>query len=196
MKLIVGLGNPGPEYEYTRHNIGFMVADRLANELVQGPVNWQRDDKKNVLTIKSGDILLAKPITFMNKSGFAVKALVDYYKLAPDDVWVIHDDMDLPLGKIRIRRGGSSAGHNGVTSIIQQLKTDDFLRFRMGIGRGKESTGKQTDKNLHHRSVISFVLSRFRRGEIGELRKLVKYGSEAVNLTLTQGIERAMNRFN
>lgn len=196
MRLIVGLGNPGPEYESTRHNIGFMIVDHLANEIVDGPVAWQRDDKKNVLTIRSGDVLLVKPLTFMNKSGFAVKSLVDYYKLSPDEVWVIHDDIDLPLGKIRIRRGGSSAGHNGVSSIIEQLKTDDFLRFRMGTGRGKESTGKQMDKNLHHRSVISFVLSRFRRGEIGELRKLVKYGTEAVHLTLTEGIERAMNRFN
>ena len=196
MILIVGLGNPGAEYESTRHNIGFMVIDHLANELTKDPVHWDRDDKKNVMTTKIGDLLLVKPLTFMNKSGFAVKALVDYYKLTPQDVWVIHDDIDLPLGKIRIRQGGSSAGHNGVTSIIEQLKTDDFLRFRMGIGRGKESTGKQTDKNLHHRSVISFVLSRFRQGEIGELRKLVKYGAEAVNITITEGIARAMNRFN
>ncbi len=196
MKLIVGLGNPGPQYESTRHNIGFMVVDHLANELTKEPVHWDQDNKKNVLTTKIGDLLLVKPLTFMNKSGYAVKALVDYYKLTPGDVWVIHDDIDLPLGKIRIRRGGSSAGHNGVSSIIEQLATDDFVRFRMGIGRGKESTGKQTDKNLHHRSVISFVLSHFRRGEIGELRKLVKWGTEAIRITLDEGIDRAMQRFN
>lgn len=197
MKLIVGLGNPGPEYSQTRHNIGFMVVDQLARDMIEGPISWVTDSKKNIATIKSGDILFVKPMTFMNKSGFAVKALVDFYKLNPkEDVWVVHDDIDLPIGKIRIRQGGSSAGHNGVASIIEQLKTDDFLRFRMGIGRGKESTGKQADKNMHHRFVISFVLSHFRRGEIGDLRKLVKYGADAVNIALTEGIARAMNRFN
>lgn len=196
MKLIVGLGNPEPQHQDTRHNIGFMVVDHLANELTKEPVRWDRDEKKNVLMTKIGDILLVKPQTFMNKSGYAVKVLIDYYRLTPQHIWVIHDDIDLPLGKIRIRQGGSSAGHNGVSSIIEQVKTDDFLRFRMGIGRGKESTGRQTDKNLHHRSVISFVLSHFRRGEIGELRKLIKYGAQAIEIALTDGIDRAMNRFN
>ncbi len=196
MKLIVGLGNPGPEYEFTRHNIGFMVVDRLSHELGTESVHWEKDDKKNVLTTKISEVLLVKPLTFMNKSGFAVRALMDFYKLTPSDIWVIHDDIDLPLGKIRIRAGGASAGHNGVESIIQQLKTDAFLRFRMGIGRGKESTGKQTDKNLHHRSVINFVLSRFRQHEAGELRHLVKRGTEAVRISLDEGFDKAMQRFN
>lgn len=196
MKFIVGLGNPGPEYENTRHNIGFMVVDKLARELGAQVPNWERDDKKNVLTARIGGVLLVKPLTFMNKSGFAIRALMDFYKAAASDVWVIHDDIDLPLGKIRIRASGASAGHNGVASIIEQLKTDKFVRFRLGIGRGKESTGRQTDKNLHHRSVISFVLSRFRTGEAGELKHLVKHGAEAVRITLTQGLDRAMNRFN
>lgn len=196
MKLIVGLGNPGGTYEHTRHNIGFMVVDRLSRELGEGAAAWETDTKKNVMTAKISDILLAKPLTFMNKSGFAVKALVDFYKLTPADVWVVHDDIDLPLGKIRIRGSGASGGHNGVDSILQQLKSDAFVRFRLGIGRGKESTGRQTDKNLHHRSVIAFVLSRFRQGEAGEFRKLVKHGSEAVRIALTQGIDKAMNRFN
>ncbi|MBI2405168.1 aminoacyl-tRNA hydrolase [Candidatus Gottesmanbacteria bacterium] len=196
MKLIVGLGNPGSEYASTRHNIGFMVVDRLANELSNGLVRWDRDDKKNVLTTRIGDVLLVKPQTFMNKSGYAVKTLIDYVKATPQDLWVIHDDIDLPLGKIRIRRGGGSAGHNGVSSIIEQVKTDDFLRFRMGIGRGKESTGRQMDKKLHHRWVIAFVLSHFRQREAGELRKLIKYGAQAVEIALTNGVDRAMNRFN
>lgn len=184
MKLIVGLGNPGKEYESTRHNIGFMVLDRLSHELGTGAVVWQTDTKKNVMTAKIGDVLLVKPLTFMNKSGFAVKALVDFYKLESSDVWVAHDDIDLPLGKIRIRQKGGTAGHNGVDSILQQLKNDAFVRFRLGIGRGKD------------RSIISFVLSRFHQGEAGEFRKLVKHGTDAVRIALIDGIDKAMNRFN
>ena len=196
MKLIVGLGNPGSQYENTRHNIGFMVIDRLSQELgVNVPV-WDKDEKRNVLTCRMGDVILAKPQTFMNASGFAVKALSDFYQIAPDDVWVIHDDIDLPLGKIRMRVGGASAGHHGVDSIINHLKTDKFVRFRLGIGRGKESTGRYTDKNLHRSAVINFVVSRFRQSEAGEFKHLVKHGVEAVRISLEKGLERAMNRFN
>ena len=185
MKLIVGLGNPGQEYKDTRHNIGFMVADKLEKEFAKGiPPVWQKDEKKNVLTAKIGEVLLVKPQTFMNKSGFAVRALMDFYKLTPVDVWVIHDDIDLPLGKIKIREKGSSAGHNGVESIIKELGTDAFVRFRLGIGKGVD------------RPVISFVLSRFRQSEAGSLKHLVKHGTEAVQMALLKGLDRAMNRFN
>lgn len=187
MKLIVGLGNPGGEYESTRHNIGFMVVDKLVGELAKGaPPAWQRDEKKNVLMVKIGDVICIKPQTFMNKSGFAVKAIVDFYKLTPASVWVVHDDMDLPLGKIKIRQSGSSAGHNGVDSIIREFKTNEFVRFRLGIGRGKES-GK---------SVIAFVLSRFRQSEAGSMKHLIKHGVDALFLALTKDIARAMNRYN
>lgn len=187
MKLIVGLGNPGIEYESTRHNIGFMVIDKLEKELARGvPPAWAKDDKKNVQTVRFGEILLVKPQTFMNKSGFAVKALVNFYKLAPADVWVIHDDIDLPLGKIKIREKGSSAGHNGVESIIRELGTNEFVRFRLGIGRAGEGRG----------SVISFVLSRFRQNEAGTFKHLIKHGAEAVQMAIDKGIDQAMNRFN
>lgn len=197
MKLIVGLGNPGFEYRDTRHNIGFMVVDKLEKELGAGvPPTWQKDEKKNVLTARIGEVLLVKPQTFMNKSGFAVKALVDFYKLTPADVWVIHDDIDLPLGKIKIREKGGSAGHNGVTSIIEQLKTDAFVRFRLGIGKGVDTTGASENKNMHHRSVISFVLSRFRQSEAGSFKHLIKHGTQAVQTALLKGLDVAMNRFN
>ncbi len=197
MKFIVGLGNPGAEYQDTRHNIGFMVLDKLQKELVQGvPSPWQKDEKKNVLTAKIGDLILVKPQTFMNKSGFAVRALLDFYKLTPENIWVIHDDIDLPLGKIKIREKGGSAGHNGVISIIEQVGTDAFVRFRLGIGRGVDTPKKGENRNLHHRSVISFVLSRFRQSEAGELKHLVKHGTEAVQMALDKGIDKAMNRFN
>lgn len=196
MKLIVGLGNPGREYESTRHNIGFMVVDKLARELgTEAPV-WQGDAKKNVLTARIGGVVLVKPLTFMNKSGFAVRAVMDFYKLTPADVWVIHDDIDLPLGKIKIREKGSSAGHNGVESIIRELGTDAFVRFRLGIGKGVDTTGPSENKNMHHRSVISFVLSRFRQSEAGTLKHLVKHGAAAVQMAILKGLDRAMNRFN
>jgi len=194
MKLIIGLGNPGREYIDTRHNIGFMVVDKIEKELAHGvPPSWHMDQKKNVLTVKiglpaqAGDVLLAKPQTFMNNSGFAVKALVDFYKLTPADVWVIHDDMDLPLGKIKIREKGGSAGHNGVESIIVQLKSDAFVRFRLGIGKEEDAT---------HRNVISYVLSRFKESEAGTFKHLIKHGNDAVQMALEKGIATAMNRYN
>jgi len=188
MKLIIGLGNPGSEYKDTRHNIGFMVVDKLEKELGAGvPPAWQKDEKKNVLTARIGEVLLVKPQTFMNKSGFAVRALVDFYKLTPADVWVIHDDIDLPLGKIKIREKGGSAGHHGIESVIKELGTDVFIRFRLGIGRG-------TDTN--DRSVIAFVLSRFRRSEAGAFKHLVKHSTQAVQMAILKGVDVAMNRFN
>ena len=174
-----------------------MVVDKLEKELGAGmPPVWERDEKKNVLTARIGEVLLVKPQTFMNKSGFAVRALIDFYKLTPADIWVIHDDIDLPLGKIKIRDHGSSAGHNGVDSIIQELKTDKFVRFRLGIGRGSDATSSSENKHMHHRSVIEFVLSRFRQSEAGELKHLVKHGAEAVQMAIIDGLDRAMNRFN
>ncbi|MBI5620670.1 aminoacyl-tRNA hydrolase [Candidatus Gottesmanbacteria bacterium] len=196
MKLIVGLGNPGREYESTRHNIGFMIVDKLAGELVTPRATWTEDSTRKAFVARAGDVLLVKPTTYMNNSGLAVGALVRFYKLAPQDLWVIHDDIDLPLGKIRIREKGGTGGHHGVESIIAAVKTDVFIRFRMGIGRGKDVTPDMRDKNLHHRSVIEFVLSRFRRDEAGSLKHLVKHGTEAVRIGLIEGIDKAMNRFN
>lgn len=188
MKLIIGLGNPGPEYTDTRHNIGFMVVDKLLGELASGvPPAWQKDEKKNVLTARIGEVLLVKPQTFMNKSGFAVRALVNFYKLAPQDVWIIHDDVDLPIGKIKIREKGSGAGHHGVESVIKELGTDVFVRFRLGVGRGTES---------NDRSLITFVLSRFRQSEAGAFKHLIKHGAEAVQIAILKGVDVAMNRFN
>jgi PTH1 family peptidyl-tRNA hydrolase len=111
-------------------------------------------------------------------------------------VWVIHDDMDLPMGKIRIRLGGSSAGHHGVDSLIKELGTDSFLRFRLGIGRGKENTGVNADRHIHRRTVISFVLSRFTQHDAGKLKVLVKHGADAVRIALTEGTDKAMGRYN
>jgi peptidyl-tRNA hydrolase, PTH1 family len=196
MKMIVGLGNPGAEYASTRHNIGFMVIDKLSKELTTDKVNFSHDPKHNSLVAKIADVILVKPQTFMNKSGDSVKGLMDYYKLTPSDIWVIHDDIDLPLGKIRIREQGAAGGHNGVESIIVSVGTDRFVRFRLGTGRGKELVGENTGKREKHKMVIEYVLSRFHLSEAGSFKHLIKNGVEAVRITLTDGIDKAMNRFN
>lgn len=182
MKLIVGLGNPGGKYEQTRHNIGFMVADRLAREIGEIALVWSEETKHKAQVAKTGEIMLAKPLTFMNNVGLSIKSLVDYYKIAPQDVWIIHDDIDLPIGKIRIREKGGTGGHHGIESIVTALHTDTFVRFRLGIGRGN--------------NVVEYVLSRFRQNEAGDLKHLVKHGVDAVRLALDKGLDRAMNRFN
>lgn len=196
MKMIVGLGNPGVDYEDTRHNIGFMVIDKLAREIGRDGLAWKQDDKRMAYVAKIGDVLLVKPVTFMNNSGEAVKKLMDFYKIDSSDIWVIHDDLDLPIGKIRIRERGGTAGHNGVESIMNHVGTDKFLRFRLGIGRGKEDIKKGTDQNMGHRNVVTFVLSRFTQSEAGALKKLIKYAVEAVRIALVEGIDKTMNRFN
>lgn len=193
MKLIVGLGNPGEKYESTRHNIGFMVVDRVAHEQ---NMSWKEEPKHLAMITKSADVCLLKPTTFMNASGVAVSRIAAYFKILAQDIWVIHDDLDLPIGKIRIRTGGGSAGHNGIESIMRELKTDAFTRFRLGIGRGMEATKKSANKNFHRRFVIDFVLSKFRTGEAGDLKHMVKRGSQAVSIAMLQGLDRAMNRFN
>jgi len=196
MKLILGLGNPGEQYKDTRHNIGFMVLDKLAREVGTTNASWKHEEKFKSDITKAGELLLAKPQTFMNVSGVAVSSLVSFYKLTPSDVWVVHDDMDLPLGKIKIRMGGSSAGHHGVASIINALGTDKFLRFRLGVGKGKENIGVNADRNIVRKTVIHFVLSRFNRHEAGSLKHLIKNGTEAVRIALEHGTDYTMTRFN
>jgi peptidyl-tRNA hydrolase, PTH1 family len=151
MKLIVGLGNPGEKYENTRHNVGFMVLEHLLKNLE--PVNksnWATDKKlkSEIFSLeyktKKGEsekIILAKPLTYMNNSGLAISLIMSYYKIKPIDVWVVHDELDLPLGFIKIRFGGGAAGHHGIESIMEIIKTDKFWRFRMGIGLPKTKEG-------------------------------------------------------
>lgn len=196
MKLIVGIGNPGEEYKETRHNIGFLVVDRLARELGATTATFEEDKKYKSLIAHAGDVILVKPLTFVNNTGIAVESVTKYYKLKPSDVWVIHDDIDLPIGKLRIRLRGGSAGHHGIDSLIKHLGTDEFVRFRLGVGRGLEDKKKHTDRHLHHRSVIQFVLSRFTNHEAGELKHLIKHGAEAVRIALLEGLDKAANRFN
>ncbi len=189
MKLIVGLGNPGSKYESTRHNIGFMVAQELAEKLTQGKVIWEENSRFNSLIFKpsSLDIILVKPQSFMNASGVAVVKLAQFYKVRSQDIWVVHDEVDLPLGKIKIRLGGAAAGHHGVESIIEQLGTDKFLRFRLGIGH----PGRGADAHVE-----DYVLREFDINEKSEVKHLLKQTLKALEVALKEGPEKAMNEFN
>lgn len=199
MRLIVGLGNPGDKFQYTRHNIGFMVVDRLVKDkltLFRSLKAWKKEDKFSAEICKLDDLIIIKPQTYMNLSGLAVSRVANFYKIKTSDIWVVHDDIDLPVGKIRIRKGGASAGHHGVDSIIKSLGTDDFVRIRLGIGRGKLNINRTADQNLHRRGIEKFVLSLFNQQEGSELKHMIKKASEAIKIALQDGIEKAMSRFN
>ncbi len=200
MILVAGLGNPGHKYKYARHNVGFMVVERLAKDLLplfRSLRAWKMDDKfKSEICKISDKLILIKPQTYMNNSGFAISSISNFYKIATSDIWVVHDDIDLPLGKVRIRRGGGSAGHNGIKSAIEILGQNDFVRIRLGIGRGMKDPKKTSKKNISRSLVEKFVLSSFMDSEAGDAKKLVKHASQAIQTCLKDGIEKAMNRFN
>lgn len=183
--IIVGLGNPGKEYENTRHNIGFMFLDTLIK-----PFNLQFkiDKKANALVattvIKGEKHYFLKPLTYMNLSGNAVASFVNYYHLEKEEILVIHDDMDLPTGKIRIRFRGSSGGHNGIKSLINCLHTEEFNRIRIGIGH--------EDKN----NVIDFVLSKFNQQELELLDEVLQKAPKIILDYLEKGINYIMNNYN
>lgn len=188
-QLIVGLGNPEPKYEQTRHNIGFAAVDAVSRSW-QIPLSENRKFQgafgEGKLT--ADKIRLLKPLTYMNNSGMAIRAVTDWYKLPPSSLLVIYDDMDLPLGKIRLRLSGSAGGHNGMKSAIAHLGTQNFPRLRIGIGKQDTSTNDS--------STISYVLGRFSTAENQIVSKVLQLVLEAVELAVKQGIEKAMNRYN
>lgn len=186
MKLIVGLGNPGIEYQFTPHNLGFLTIDRLANDCGVEVRNRQCRALTARAVIADQQVLLAKPETYMNLSGMAVRELVGKYEVDPaSDLILIYDELDLPLGTIRIRQRGSSAGHNGMESVIGALGTQEFLRIRLGIAPNR----KVSDG-------VKFVLTPFRKRELKQVDEILDNAAEAVNVILTEGPAAAMNRFN
>ncbi len=184
MHLIVGLGNPGNAYRDTRHNIGFMLVDRLSLAHGIRLVNESHGAAWGTGSIGGAEAALAKPGTYMNLSGKAVCALRDALSMPVESIVVAHDDCDLPLGRLRIRRGGGSGGHRGVESIIAGLGTNGFPRLRLGIGR---PDGQETDE---------FVLGRFRPEERGQVEDMLDRAASAIEAMLTEGVASAMNRFN
>lgn len=203
MKLIVGLGNPGEKYEKTRHNLGFMVVEKFLKdfEMIKD-TNWNNSAKfkSDIVQLewkpKVGvlqKVILAKPKTYMNNSGMAVSLIASFYKIQPSDIWIIHDDFDLPIGSMKIRFGGASAGHHGVESIIGTLKTDKFWRFRMGTGES-HSRGKMAKHKI--RQADDFVLGGFGKGESGKVRELIKRAVKAIEAGLEESLEKSQNQFN
>ncbi len=202
MKLIVGLGNPGKKYENSRHNIGFMVLDKLLQKIAPvGKTKWKEIPYlKSKVFVLDSEIVLAKPQTMMNASGYAVEKLITNYKILIEDLWVVHDDLDLPLGKIKIARRRGSAGHHGVESIIQRIKTDDFVRFRLGIGRplkeGKWAVGegRLVNKNVKHKEVEEYVLEEFSGKEKVEVEKMIKKTVELLISAFSCGLEKTISQ--
>lgn len=179
MKTIVGLGNPGSKYVKNRHNVGFMVVDSLADK--NGVQDWKEEKKFNALVsqinLKGEKALLVKPLTMMNLSGETVSKILNFYKESPENLTVIYDDLDLPVGKLRIRDSGSAGTHNGMKSIIQHLGTENFRRIRIGTeGRGTTSPKEQ--------DTTSYVLSNFTKEEEPLIKKAIKEAVEKFTLTL------------
>jgi PTH1 family peptidyl-tRNA hydrolase len=191
MKLIVGLGNPGIEYQFTPHNAGFLAIDRLAE--VCGVTVANRRGK--ALTAKASlagqDVLLAKPETFMNLSGLSVAALLNELELGIEDLIVLYDELAIPLGTIRIRERGSAGGHNGVKSISGVLSTEEWLRIRIGIGKPPLETGREVKAGG-----TSYLLSPMNKRELTLLDEVLDQAVRAVETVLTKGVTIAMNEFN
>ena len=185
MRLIVGLGNPGPQYENTRHNAGFMLVDKLAGEFGISVIKNKFDVRYGRGAIEGHEVMLAKPMDFMNSSGWPVQKLAAYFKINSKDLIVIHDDIDLAFGRLKIKEKGGHAGHKGLQSIIGAVGEDKFVRLRIGIGRSEEGG-----------SVSDHVLGPFFDDELKQLDSVLTEARDAVVTILTEGSEVGMNRFN
>jgi peptidyl-tRNA hydrolase, PTH1 family len=186
VKLIVGLGNPGIEYQFTPHNVGFLAVDHIANEYGVEVRNRQARALTGRLTMGSEQVLLAKPETYMNLSGLSVRELVEKNEIAPEtDLIVIQDELDFALGTLKLQTRRGSAGHNGIESIIGALGTNDFLRIRVGVAPERRVTDGQ-----------SYLLSPFRKAELEIVGQMLDTVNEAVKAIVTEGAAAAMNRFN
>jgi peptidyl-tRNA hydrolase, PTH1 family len=183
--LVVGLGNPGPEYEKTWHNLGFLAMDRLA---VRNGIRITRPDSKALIgtgRISGSDVIVAKPQTFMNLSGSSVKMLVDKHGISGERLIVVHDELDLPWTGVRIRPKGSAAGNHGMESLIRSLGTQEFTRVRLGIHPGHTL-----------KDGAEFVLSPIRKAQLEELDELLDYTASAVESIIAEGVEKSMTKFN
>jgi PTH1 family peptidyl-tRNA hydrolase len=193
MKLIIGLGNPGLFYANNRHNIGFMCVRNIGREYGIKVNKKQGQARTGSGEVDGQKVILARPQTYMNNSGEAVGPLLRRLKITPADLIIIHDDLDLPTGKIRIRFGGGSGGHKGIESIVDHTGSRDFYRIRVGIGRPPDTESTSPDKET---AVIDHVLSGFTRDEKKIIKKVIPNVGLAVTCLLTEGLEAAMNRFN
>lgn len=184
MKLIIGLGNVGAKYTFTRHNVGFMLVDKIA---LDNGVSFKENSKLKSLIAKfyaDEEVMLVKPTTYMNLSGEAMRAVLDYYKISPDDMIIVYDDLSLNLGKIRFRANGSDGGHNGIKSIIQHLGTKNFARLKIGIGPQPPIPSE------------AFVLQNFPNESLAELKDVLSVSKEGIEFFFKNGIEKTQNKYN
>lgn len=192
VRLIVGLGNPGKKYAHNRHNIGFMCLDYFAKKCGFSFSHSRGQARIAEGRIADHDVIFAKPQTFMNNSGESVGSLVRKYKVKAENLIVIHDDLDLPQGRIRIRSGGSSAGHKGINSIVEHISNQDFIRVRIGIGRPDRDDSYKTSGD----EVIDHVLGDFTDDEKEITDKVIPCVAETLHCLLAEGLTAAMNKFN
>jgi PTH1 family peptidyl-tRNA hydrolase len=186
MKIIVGLGNPGPKYAETRHNIGFKILDQLSQDLSLPKQERKAKCVLNIGTYNDIDVVLVKPRTFINNSGIAIKYIMDRFKITKEDILIIYDDVALPVGKIRIRENGSSGGHNGIKSIIDALQTSIFQRLRIGVGSPDNDSI----------DMINWVLGKFNNEDKKIINNCVADCSEIVKFWMTNDINTTMNTYN
>ena len=179
--MIAGLGNPGREYEQTRHNIGFLVVDRLA---AQFGLAWEKSSKWGAVSAKCGEVILVKPMAFMNRSGQPLGAIGQFYKIDPPEILLVLDDLALPLGRLRLRARGGPGGHNGLESILAQFGTEEIPRLRIGIGAAPRDGS------------VDYVLSRFFDEEKTLVASTIDRAAEAVKWAIDKGLVSAMNNFN
>jgi PTH1 family peptidyl-tRNA hydrolase len=191
VKLIVGLGNPGPEYAFTPHNAGFLAIDRIAQVCDVQVANRRGRALTARARLMGHDVLLAKPETFMNLSGLAVAALLHELELGVEDLMVLYDELAIPLGTLRIRERGSAGGHNGVKSICGVLGTEEWLRIRIGVGKPPLESGREVKAGG-----TSYLLAPMRKAELAALDEVLDQAVRAVEAVLTQGVSAAMNQFN
>jgi len=181
IRLIAGLGNPGREYEQTRHNVGFLVADRLA---AQFGSTWEKSSKWGAISAKCGEVILVKPMTYMNRSGEPLGAIGQFYKIEPPEILIVLDDLALPLGRLRLRARGGAGGHNGLESILARFGTEEIPRLRIGIGAAPRD------------DPVDYVLSRFFDEEEVLVASTIGRATEAVKWAIDKGLVSAMNNFN
>lgn len=192
MWLIVGLGNPEDKYAGTRHNLGFELVEDLRRKL-NGP-DWEKSNKFQAEISKlSDELMLVRPQTYMNNSGLAVAKIANFYKVPPESIIVVHDELDLPLGHLKLRQGGAAAGHHGVESVIDKIGTDQFIRLRLGIGNLRSQS---SEKGGNHLNVEHYVLESFLDQEKHDVKKMLKQAIKALELILEKGIDQAQNQYN
>ncbi len=197
MKLIVGLGNPGPEYALTRHNIGFLAMDAL-NEIHGNSQTWKSEHKAQTMRLKLGSeqVLVAKPQTYMNLSGQSVVALMQFYQIPKEDLLVVQDEVDLPYGGMKFVTKRGAGGHNGIKSVTELTGGDDYARLRLGVGKPPTYVDDEGNKTRSTMEVSEWVLKNFSKEEIKTLPDFIGRACQGIELFATQGLQKALNQFN